>query len=68
MSADRRAPRALPAQARKRPEATRTLHQPHKVGDAMASTGGSCTRNGGLALACTAFIPTAGNWLARAYC
>ena len=34
----------------------------------MAPTGGSCTWNGGLALACTAFIPAVGNCLARAFC
>jgi hypothetical protein len=34
----------------------------------MTTTGFSCTWNGGLALACTAFVPTTGNWLATACC
>jgi hypothetical protein len=34
----------------------------------MAPTGGSCTWIGGLALACTAFIPATGIRLATAYC
>jgi hypothetical protein len=34
----------------------------------MAPTGGSCTWNGGLALASTAVIPTTGYGLARAFC
>ena len=34
----------------------------------MASIGGGCTGDGGLALACTAVVPVTGNWLAKAYC
>ncbi len=33
-----------------------------------ASIKNVCTRDGGLALACTAVLPVTGNWLAKAYC
>ena len=39
-----------------------------REGGTMASKGGDCTRDGGLALAYTAVVPVMGNWLAKAYC
>lgn len=34
----------------------------------MVSIGGGCTRDGVLALASTAVVPVAGNWLAKTFC
>jgi hypothetical protein len=49
-------------------EATAAAPPAAQKEDAMIATGRCCTRNGGLALACTALIPSTGNWLARAFC